>query len=173
MWVTGVQTCALPILQQLPLCKKSSIARRKIATISCHLTKIFNSTVLFPFLCYVSSIFIEFIFTVGYCLDIGSWREDWTSCRKDRELTVPGMDYYKSCFPVSCVWNPVCVRMCKQLWPRDVLLNLLQADNFHRHGRELRRKMWLQNLRFKLMVGGGIVFLILILWLMVCRGFKC
>ncbi|KAG0514616.1 hypothetical protein BDA96_10G208100 [Sorghum bicolor] len=27
-----------------------------------------------------------------------------------------------------------------------------QADSFHRHGRELRRKMWLQNLRFKLMV---------------------
>ncbi|EAZ07996.1 hypothetical protein OsI_30258 [Oryza sativa Indica Group] len=26
-----------------------------------------------------------------------------------------------------------------------------QADSFHRHGRELRRKMWLQNLRFKLM----------------------
>jgi len=48
-----------------------------------------------------------------------------------------------------------------------------QADTFHRHGRELRRKMWLQNLRFKLMVGGGIAALILILWLMVCRGFKC
>jgi vesicle-associated membrane protein 72 len=48
-----------------------------------------------------------------------------------------------------------------------------QADNFHRHGRELRRKMWLQNLRFKLMVGGGIAALILILWLMICGGFKC
>ncbi|KAJ1269641.1 hypothetical protein BS78_07G227300 [Paspalum vaginatum] len=48
-----------------------------------------------------------------------------------------------------------------------------QADSFHRHGRELRRKMWLQNLRFKLMVGGGIAALVLILWLMVCRGFKC
>jgi vesicle-associated membrane protein 72 len=53
------------------------------------------------------------------------------------------------------------------------LLNLVQADSFHRHGRELRRKMWLQNLRFKLMVGGAITVLILILWLMVCRGFKC
>lgn len=52
-------------------------------------------------------------------------------------------------------------------------LNLFQADSFHRHGRELRRKMWLQNLRFKLMVGGGIAALILILWLMICRGFKC
>jgi vesicle-associated membrane protein 72 len=55
----------------------------------------------------------------------------------------------------------------------NVLLYLPQADNFHRHGRELRRKMWLQNLRFKLMVGGGIAALILILWLMICGGFKC
>lgn len=48
-----------------------------------------------------------------------------------------------------------------------------QTDSFHRQGRELRRKMWLQNLKFKLMVGGAIMALIIILWLMVCRGFKC
>ncbi|WOL18544.1 vesicle-associated membrane protein [Canna indica] len=48
-----------------------------------------------------------------------------------------------------------------------------QADSFHRQGRQLRRKMWLQNLRFKLMVGGAVVVLILILWLMACKGFKC
>ncbi|XP_043693126.1 vesicle-associated membrane protein 727 isoform X2 [Telopea speciosissima] len=48
-----------------------------------------------------------------------------------------------------------------------------QADSFQRQGRQLRRKMWLQNLRFKLMVGGAIIALIIILWLMVCRGFTC
>uniref|UniRef100_A0A0E0EP08 Uncharacterized protein n=1 Tax=Oryza meridionalis TaxID=40149 RepID=A0A0E0EP08_9ORYZ len=48
-----------------------------------------------------------------------------------------------------------------------------QADSFHRHGRELRRKMWLQNLRFKLMVGGAVAALILFLWLIICGGFKC
>ncbi|KAK9170388.1 hypothetical protein Syun_002528 [Stephania yunnanensis] len=48
-----------------------------------------------------------------------------------------------------------------------------QADSFQRHGRQLRRKMWLQNLKLKLMVGGAILALIIILWLMVCKGFKC
>ncbi|KAA8534566.1 hypothetical protein F0562_032083 [Nyssa sinensis] len=48
-----------------------------------------------------------------------------------------------------------------------------QADSFQRQGRQLRRKMWLQNLQMKLMVGGGVLTLIVILWLMVCRGFKC
>ncbi|XP_042482757.1 vesicle-associated membrane protein 727-like [Macadamia integrifolia] len=48
-----------------------------------------------------------------------------------------------------------------------------QADSFQRQGRQLRRKMWLENLRFKLIVGGAIFALIVILWLMVCRGFKC
>jgi vesicle-associated membrane protein 72 len=53
---------------------------------------------------------------------------------------------------------------------------LVQADSFHVHGRELDRakEMRLQNLRFKLMVGGAIaVVLILMLWLMICRAFKC
>ncbi|KAL0928859.1 hypothetical protein M5K25_000786 [Dendrobium thyrsiflorum] len=48
-----------------------------------------------------------------------------------------------------------------------------QADSFQRQGRQLRRKMWLQNLRFKLMVAGGLIFFILLVWLMACRGFKC
>ncbi|KAJ6908857.1 hypothetical protein NC652_019960 [Populus alba x Populus x berolinensis] len=32
-----------------------------------------------------------------------------------------------------------------------------QADSFQRQGRQLRRKMWLQNLQMKLMVGGGVL----------------
>ncbi|KAJ4969751.1 hypothetical protein NE237_002850 [Protea cynaroides] len=48
-----------------------------------------------------------------------------------------------------------------------------QADSFQRQGRQLRRRMWMQNLKFKLMVGGGILALIIILWLMACGGFKC
>ncbi|KAJ8490676.1 hypothetical protein OPV22_012397 [Ensete ventricosum] len=48
-----------------------------------------------------------------------------------------------------------------------------QADSFQRQGRQLRRKMWLQNLRFKLMVAGALIALILILWLIACGGFKC
>ncbi|CAI9091376.1 OLC1v1026397C2 [Oldenlandia corymbosa var. corymbosa] len=48
-----------------------------------------------------------------------------------------------------------------------------QADTFQRQGRQLRRKMWLQNLQMKLMVGGAILILILIFWLIACGGFKC
>ncbi|GLT57039.1 hypothetical protein SLA2020_300420 [Shorea laevis] len=48
-----------------------------------------------------------------------------------------------------------------------------QADSFQRQGRQLRRKMWLQSLKVKLVVGGTIVTLIIILWLTACRGFKC
>ncbi|PKI40228.1 hypothetical protein CRG98_039385 [Punica granatum] len=39
--------------------------------------------------------------------------------------------------------------------------------------RQLRRKMWLQNLQMKLMVGGAILVVIILLWLFVCGGFKC
>ncbi|KAJ6811104.1 vesicle-associated membrane protein 727-like [Iris pallida] len=48
-----------------------------------------------------------------------------------------------------------------------------QADSFQRQGRQLRRKMWLENLRFKLMVAGVLIVLVLIIWLMACGGFKC
>ncbi|CAL5322160.1 unnamed protein product [Camellia sinensis] len=48
-----------------------------------------------------------------------------------------------------------------------------QADSFQRQGRQLRRKMWLQNLQMKLMVGGTVVALIVILWLIACKGFRC
>ncbi|KAM5550585.1 hypothetical protein ABKV19_027104 [Rosa sericea] len=48
-----------------------------------------------------------------------------------------------------------------------------QADSFQRQGRQLRRKMWLQSLQMKLMIGGGIFALIVILWLIACGGFKC
>ncbi|KAI9118704.1 hypothetical protein K1719_010149 [Acacia pycnantha] len=48
-----------------------------------------------------------------------------------------------------------------------------QADSFQRQGRQLRRKMWLQNLQMKLMLGGGILIIIVILWAIACGGFKC
>ncbi|XP_062091752.1 vesicle-associated membrane protein 727 [Humulus lupulus] len=48
-----------------------------------------------------------------------------------------------------------------------------QADSFQRQGRQLRRKMWLQNLQMKLMIAGAVIVLIVILWLIACGGFKC
>ncbi|CAM6125451.1 unnamed protein product [Calypogeia fissa] len=48
-----------------------------------------------------------------------------------------------------------------------------QADNFQRQGRQLRRKMWLQNFKVKLIVLAIIIVVILIIWLSICHGFKC
>ncbi|XP_039063273.1 vesicle-associated membrane protein 727-like [Hibiscus syriacus] len=48
-----------------------------------------------------------------------------------------------------------------------------QADSFQRQGRQLRRRMWWQNMQMKLMVGGAVFVLIILLWLFVCGGFKC
>ncbi|KAL8145982.1 vesicle-associated membrane protein 727 [Apium graveolens] len=48
-----------------------------------------------------------------------------------------------------------------------------QADSFQRQGRQLRRKMWLQNLQMKLMIGGAIFISIVVVWLFICGGFKC
>lgn len=48
-----------------------------------------------------------------------------------------------------------------------------QADSFQRQGRELRRKMWLQSLKVKLIVGGTILTLLIVLWITYCGGFTC
>ncbi|KAL0866463.1 hypothetical protein Bca101_045581 [Brassica carinata] len=48
-----------------------------------------------------------------------------------------------------------------------------QADSFQRQRRQLRRKMWIQSLQMKLMVGGAVLFFILIVWIVACGGFKC
>ncbi|KAJ0789291.1 putative Longin domain, v-SNARE, coiled-coil domain-containing protein [Helianthus annuus] len=48
-----------------------------------------------------------------------------------------------------------------------------QADSFHIQGRQLRRKMWLQNVQMKLMIGASILTTIIIIWQIVCGGFGC
>ncbi|XP_056169223.1 vesicle-associated membrane protein 727 [Syzygium oleosum] len=47
-----------------------------------------------------------------------------------------------------------------------------QADIFQRQGRQLRRKMWFQNLQMKVMVGGAVVIVIFLLWLIAKWGSK-
>ena len=49
----------------------------------------------------------------------------------------------------------------------------LQAQDFRQQGTKVRRKMWLQNMKIKLIVLGIIIALILIIILSVCHGFKC
>uniref|UniRef100_I1L0B0 Vesicle-associated membrane protein 721d n=1 Tax=Glycine max TaxID=3847 RepID=I1L0B0_SOYBN len=48
-----------------------------------------------------------------------------------------------------------------------------QAQDFRTSGTRIRRKMWLQNMKIKLIVLGILIALILIIVLSVCRGFNC
>ncbi|KAL5206776.1 hypothetical protein ABZP36_034985 [Zizania latifolia] len=48
-----------------------------------------------------------------------------------------------------------------------------QAADFRQQGTRMRRKMWYQNMKIKLIVLGIIIALILIIILSVCHGFKC
>ncbi|CAI0393949.1 unnamed protein product [Linum tenue] len=51
--------------------------------------------------------------------------------------------------------------------------NIEKAQDFRQQGTKMRRKMWLQNMKIKLIVLGIIIALILIIVLSVCGGFKC
>lgn len=48
-----------------------------------------------------------------------------------------------------------------------------QANEFRTTGTQMRRKMWFQNMKIKLIVLGIIVALILIIILSICHGFNC
>ncbi|XP_072955451.1 vesicle-associated membrane protein 721-like [Typha angustifolia] len=48
-----------------------------------------------------------------------------------------------------------------------------QAQDFRQQGTKILRKMWLQNMKIKLIVLGIIIALILIIILSICHGFKC
>ncbi|KAK9692164.1 hypothetical protein RND81_09G245100 [Saponaria officinalis] len=48
-----------------------------------------------------------------------------------------------------------------------------QAQDFRQQGTKIRRSMWLQNMKIKLIVLGIIIALILIIVLSVCKGFDC
>ncbi|TYH48213.1 hypothetical protein ES332_D10G052400v1 [Gossypium tomentosum] len=48
-----------------------------------------------------------------------------------------------------------------------------QAQDFQSTGTKIRRKMWLQNMKIKLIVLGILIALILIIVLSVCHGFNC
>ncbi|CAH9071779.1 unnamed protein product [Cuscuta europaea] len=47
------------------------------------------------------------------------------------------------------------------------------AKQFKKQGTEIRRKMWYQNMKVKLVVLGILILLVLVIWLSVCHGFNC
>jgi vesicle-associated membrane protein 72 len=48
-----------------------------------------------------------------------------------------------------------------------------QADVFQRQGKQLRRKMWFENMKVKLIVLAIIIVIAIIIWLSICHGFRC
>lgn len=48
-----------------------------------------------------------------------------------------------------------------------------QAQDFRQQGTKIKRKMWLHNMKIKLIVAGILAILILIVVLSICPGFKC
>ncbi|KAK7303796.1 hypothetical protein RJT34_14713 [Clitoria ternatea] len=48
-----------------------------------------------------------------------------------------------------------------------------QAQDFRKQGTQVRRKMWYQNMKIKLVVLGILLFLVLVIWLSICGGFHC
>ncbi|CAL0301053.1 unnamed protein product [Lupinus luteus] len=51
--------------------------------------------------------------------------------------------------------------------------NIEKGQDFRTSGTNIRRKMWLQNMKIKLIVLGILIAPILIIILFVCRGFNC
>ncbi|KAL3570184.1 hypothetical protein D5086_027433 [Populus alba] len=50
---------------------------------------------------------------------------------------------------------------------------VFEAQDFRSQGTQIRRKMWLQNMKVKLIVLGILIVLILIIVLSICKGFNC
>ncbi|KAE8668103.1 VAMP724 protein [Hibiscus syriacus] len=48
-----------------------------------------------------------------------------------------------------------------------------QAQDFRQQGTKMKRKMWLENMKMKLIVFGIVLALVLIIVLSICPGFKC
>ncbi|KAB5545364.1 hypothetical protein DKX38_013476 [Salix brachista] len=47
------------------------------------------------------------------------------------------------------------------------------AQAYKKQGTQIRRKMWYQNMKIKLVVLGILLILVLIIWLSICHGFDC
>lgn len=48
-----------------------------------------------------------------------------------------------------------------------------QAQDFRKQGTKVRRKMWFQNMKIKLVVLAILLLLVLIVWVSICQGFDC
>lgn len=51
--------------------------------------------------------------------------------------------------------------------------HLLQAQDFRTQGTKVKRKMWVQNMKIKLIVFGIVLALFFIMFMSICRGISC
>ncbi|PKI33924.1 hypothetical protein CRG98_045687 [Punica granatum] len=54
-----------------------------------------------------------------------------------------------------------------------MLENIDKAQAYKKQGTQIRRKMWYQNMKIKLVVLGILLVLVLVIWLSICHGFDC
>ena len=72
-------------------------------------------------------------------------------------------------FSINCEY---CMRIVNY-WNVNWNGMVVQAQDFRQQGTQLRRKMWYQKMKIKLIVLAIIIALILIIVLSVCHGFSC
>lgn len=48
-----------------------------------------------------------------------------------------------------------------------------QAQDFRKQGTKIRKKLWIKNMKLKLVVLGILLLLVLIIWVSICQGFVC
>ncbi|XLR54230.1 hypothetical protein S83_004902 [Arachis hypogaea] len=48
-----------------------------------------------------------------------------------------------------------------------------QAQDFRTQGTKMKKKMWIENMKIKLIVFGIALLLVFILFMSICRGFSC
>lgn len=61
----------------------------------------------------------------------------------------------------------------RHVMKENVWFGFFQAQSFKKQGTQMRRKMWYQNMKIKLVVLGIILLLVLVIWVSVCQGFDC
>ena len=78
------------------------------------------------------------------------------------------------CFCSSTQFIPEDTPLQHALSTEGLFIVALQADKFHKTGRQLRSKMWWQNMKMKILVVLVILILIFVIFLIVCfSGGNC
>jgi hypothetical protein len=87
-----------------------------------------------------------------------------------RATATAGSADLRARWPLNDAPPAVCVCVCVCVCARARARARVQADRFVKSGRALRRKMWWNNLKMKLVMGVAVVMVIVIIFLLICFG---